>query len=71
MIGTDAFIGCVKLTYINLQETSVETIDAYAFYGCKSVKIVKLPPSLKTLIGVLSMNVNRLPFSTSIGTCQS
>jgi len=48
-IGRHAFFNCVNLREINLHDSSLEVIDAHAFDKCKSLKIVKLPPSLKRI----------------------
>jgi len=45
-IGKYAFANCRKLKEIEIPD-SVEEIDDYAFYGCKSLVHPKLAPSVR------------------------
>lgn len=47
-IGSNAFFGCTKLTYIKLPD-SITEIDKGAFSGCTNLKDITLPNTLRTI----------------------
>ncbi|MDO4748085.1 MAG: leucine-rich repeat protein [Eubacteriales bacterium] len=45
-IGGYAFSGCTSLTSINLEDTSINSVDMYTFSGCSSLTEVTVPDSV-------------------------
>lgn len=49
-IGSSAFSGCKKLTFVEFIEPAVlETIRYYAFKGCSSLTTIKIPTTVKDI----------------------
>ena len=48
-IGTYCFYNCEKLISVDLSNSPMTSLPAYAFDGCKSLKEIKLPESLISL----------------------